>query len=38
LRWLKRCLDVMMDALPCFHARLSLLRLDPVGKPRSQLV
>lgn len=38
LRWLKRCLDVMLDALPCFHARLSNLRLDPVVKPRSRLV
>jgi hypothetical protein len=38
LRWLKRCLDVMLDALPYFHARLSNLRLDPVVKPRSQLV
>lgn len=38
LRWLKRCLDVMLDALPCFHARLSLLRLDPVVKPSFQLV
>jgi hypothetical protein len=38
LRWLKRCLDVMLDALPCFHARLSNLRLDPVVTPRSQLV
>lgn len=38
LRWLKRCLDVMLDALPYFHARLSLLRLDPVVKPCFQLV
>ncbi len=38
LRWLKRCLDVMIDALPYFHARLSDLRLDPVVRPRSQLV
>ncbi len=38
LRWLKRCLDVMLDALPYFHARLSNLRLDPVVKPRSRLV
>lgn len=38
LRWLKRCLDVMIDALPYFHARLSNLRLDPVVKPRSLLV
>ncbi|BCX05262.1 MAG: hypothetical protein KatS3mg053_3200 [Candidatus Roseilinea sp.] len=38
LRWLKRCLDVMIDALPYFHARLSNRRLDPVVKPYSQLV
>lgn len=38
LRWLKRCLNVMIDALPYFHAHLSDLRLDPVIKPRSQLV
>lgn len=38
LRWLKRCLDVMMDALPYFHARLSNLRLAPVVKPHIQIV
>lgn len=38
LRWLKRCLDVMLDALPCFHARLSNLRLDPVVRPRFHLL
>lgn len=38
LRWLKRCLVVMLDALPYFHARLSILRLDPVVKPPSQFV
>lgn len=38
LRWLERCLNVMLDVLPYFHARLSNLRLDPVVKPRSQLL
>ena len=33
LRWLKRCLFVMIDLLPYFHARLSDLRLVPVVKP-----
>jgi hypothetical protein len=30
LRWIKRCLAVMLDALPCFHAHLSDLTLPPV--------
>lgn len=38
LRWLKRCLDVMLDALPYFHARLSLLHLNPVVKSSFQNV
>ena len=38
LRWLKRCLDVMLDDLPNFHARLSNLQLDPVVRPPSQLL
>jgi hypothetical protein len=38
LRWLKRCLDVMLHALPFFHARLSLLHLNPVVKPSFQNV
>jgi hypothetical protein len=38
LRWLKRCRDVMLEALPYFHARLSLLRLDPVVKLSFQKV
>ncbi len=38
LRWLKRCLNVMLDALPYFHAQLSFFRLDPVVKPCLQLV
>jgi hypothetical protein len=31
LRWLKRCLAVMLHALPPFRARLSPLALPPVG-------
>ncbi len=38
LRWLKRCLDVMLDALPSFHIRLSDLRLAPVIRRRSRLL
>jgi hypothetical protein len=38
LRWLKRCLNVMIDALPYFHARLSNLWLDPVVRSHSQLL
>lgn len=35
LRWLKRCLAVMLDALPYFHARLSHLDLPPVRLVKS---
>ena len=38
LCFLKRCLNVMIDLLPNFHARLSDLRLDPVVKPNFQLL
>jgi hypothetical protein len=31
LRWLKRCLAVMLEALPLFHARLSDLALPPIS-------
>ena len=33
LRWLKRCLAVMLEALPDFHARLSDLVLTPLAAP-----
>ena len=32
LRWIKRCLAVMLRALPCFRASLSNLKLAPVAE------
>ena len=37
LRWLERCLAIMMDALPAFHARLSDLILLPILAPVRRL-
>lgn len=34
LRWLQRCLAVMWDALPAFHARLSDIGVPPIATAR----